>query len=79
MDRKAIFEELKSILVKIKPSIDTEGINEQTRVVEELHLDSLTMILLSLAVENKFGFRFEGAPHFDTVGDAIDHIESHKV
>lgn len=74
MDNNTILNELKSILLKIKPSLDTDSVNSTTRLVEDLGLDSLTIMLLSLAIENRFGFRFEGAPDFTTVGEVMEHI-----
>jgi len=76
MERNTILNELKSILIKIKPSLDTDSVNSETRLVEDLGLDSLTIMLLSLAIENRFGFRFEGAPDFNTVGKVMEHIEA---
>lgn len=77
MQREKIFEELKEILLQIKPSMDFSTVNEDSQLVRDLGLDSLTILLLSLAVENKFGFKFEGQPRFNTVGEVMDHIESH--
>ena len=77
MQREKIFEELKEILLQIKPSMDISTVNEDSQLVRDLGLDSLTILLLSLAVENKFGFKFEGQPRFNTVGEVMDHIESH--
>jgi acyl carrier protein len=41
-------------------------------------LDSLTILLLSLAIENKFAFKFEGNPKFTTVGEVIDFISANS-
>ena len=77
MERKAIFEGLKEILTQIKPSKDLSTINENSQLVRDVGLDSLTILLLSLAVENKFGFKFEGTPKFETVGEVIDYVSTH--
>ena len=77
MERETIFEGLKEVLVLIKPSMDMTSINEDSQLVRDVGLDSLTILLLSLAVENKFAFKFEGAPKFNTVGEVIDYISSH--
>ena len=68
-------EGLKEILQLIKPSLDLSAVNDDTKLVSDLGLDSLTILLLSLAIENKFNFKFEGALSFNTVGEVIDHIE----
>ena len=69
MEKEAIFKELKEILALIKPSMDLSSISEDSQLVRDVGLDSLTILLLSLAVENKFGFKFEGTPKFETVGE----------
>jgi len=76
MERTAIFEGLKEILHQIKPSMDLSSVNEDSQLVRDVGLDSLTILLLSLAVENKFQFKFEGTPKFATVGEVIDYIAS---
>ena len=77
MERETIFNELKEILVLIKPSMDLSAVTEDSQLVRDVGLDSLTILLLSLAVENKFGFKFEGTPKFETVGEVIDYICAH--
>lgn len=77
MEREAILKELKEILTLIKPSMDLTSVTEDSQLVRDVGLDSLTILLLSLAVENKFGFKFEGTPKFETVGEVIDYITAH--
>lgn len=77
MQRETIFEGLKEILIQIKPFMDLSSVNEESQLVRDVGLDSLTILLLSLAVENKFQFKFEGTPKFTTVGEVIDYIASH--
>lgn len=74
MQREEILETMKEILKQIKPSADFSNINDDLQLVRDLGLDSLTILLLSLAIENKFGFRFEGNPKFNTVGEVMDYI-----
>ena len=76
MDREKIFDEMKEILKVIKPSADFSYVNEDSQLVRDVGLDSLTILLMSLALENKFGFKFEGTPKFTTVGEVIDFINS---
>lgn len=76
MDREKIFDEMKEILKVIKPSADFTHITEDSQLVRDVGLDSLTILLMSLALENKFGFKFEGNPRFTTVGEVIDFINS---
>ena len=77
MEREAILKELKEILTLIKPSMDLTTVTENSQLVRDIGLDSLTILLLSLAVENKFGFKFEGTPKFENVREVIDYITNH--
>ena len=76
MEREKIFDEMKEIMKVIKPSADFTSINEDSQLVRDVGLDSLTIMLLSLAIENKFGFKFDGNPKFTTVGEVIDFISA---
>ena len=76
MQREIIFEELKDILKQIKPSMDFSQINDDSQLVRDVGLDSLTILLLSLAIENKFQFKFVGNPRFVTVGEVLNYIEA---
>ena len=76
MQRETIYDGLKEILIQIKPSMDFSSVNEDSQLVRDLGLDSLTILLLSLAIENKYGFRFEGNPKFTTVREVLDYIDA---
>ena len=78
MQRETILSGLKEILEQIKPSMDLSTVTEDSQLVRDVGLDSLTIMLLSLAIENKFGFKFEGNPKFNTVGEVIDHISANS-
>ncbi len=67
-------KDLKEILQLIKPSLDLSSVNENTQLISDIGLDSLTIMLLSLAIENKYKIKFEGALKFNTVGDVMDYI-----
>ena len=76
MKREYVLVEIKEILKLIKPSMDLSNVTEESQLVRDVGLDSLTILLLSLAIENKFGFKFEGNPKFTTVAEVLDYIES---
>ena len=78
MTRENIFQELKVIVKMIKPNLDAETLTTQTRLIEDLGLDSLTILLLSFAIEKKFEFKFEGTPRFASIDEVIDYIEKHS-
>ncbi|MBQ2499684.1 MAG: hypothetical protein II523_06700 [Bacteroidales bacterium] len=74
MTRQEILDSLKDVLTLIRPSLDLSTVNEDSNLTSDIGLDSLTTLLLSLAIENKFNFKFEGMVKFNTVGEVIDHI-----
>ena len=43
--------------------------------MKDLGIDSLSMLLLSLATENKFGFQFSTQEPFQTVREVVDYID----
>ncbi len=64
MNRQEILEGLNEILQLIKPSLNLSSVNEDTQLISDIGLDSLTIMLLSLAIENKFKInRFLSASH----------------
>lgn len=77
MTRENIFNELKAVFKQIKPNLDTEVLSPDTRLVEDLGLDSLTILLMSFAIEKTFNFKFDGAQKFIKVNEVIDYIEEH--
>ncbi|MBR1513446.1 MAG: hypothetical protein IJ622_04055 [Bacteroidales bacterium] len=77
MQRETILDGLKEILKVIKPSMDLDLVTDESQLVRDLGLDSLTILLLSLAIETKFQFKFEGTPKFTTVGEVLDYVETH--
>ena len=75
MSREEVFAGLKEVLHVIRPNTDLANVNNGTELVRELGIDSLTMMLLSLAVEEKFKMRFpDGAPMPVTVGDVCENV-----
>ena len=70
-----ILEGLKEVLKMIRPTADLDGVTPDSRLLEDLGLDSLTMLLLSLGIENKFNMRFDGNANLTTVADVIDNVK----
>ncbi len=79
MTREEILAGLKEVLSVIRPKTDLSNVQDSTRLVHDLGIDSLSMMFMSLAIEEKFSFRFpsDQAP-FETVGEVLDHIEKAK-
>ena len=75
MTQEYILNELKIIFKQINPNIDIASVTLDTKLVEDLGLDSLTILLLSFAIEKKFEIKFSGTPKFATVGEVVEYIE----
>ena len=73
-----IMSGLKQVLSLVKPSIDVDAVRGESLLREDLGLDSLTMLLMSLGIENQFGIRFEDSPSLQTVQDVVDYVASKK-
>ena len=73
------FNELKDI-VKDLLGADESKITPEARFREELEADSLDLVELIMAFEDKFGTEIsdEDAQKITTVGDAVNYIDSHK-
>lgn len=74
MTKEAVFEGLKEILSEVKPKLDQSTIGFESKLINDLGIDSLSMLLLSLAAENKFHMQFTPGTQFDTVGDVCDYV-----
>ncbi len=71
-----MLEQLKTILAKVNKKIDMNTVTEKTRLVEDLGLDSLSIMLFAMEIEAAFGFRFTEPVRFVTVGDVCAYLEN---
>jgi len=73
------YTELKGI-VKDLLGVDEEKIVPEARFREELEADSLDLVELIMAFEDKFGTEIsdEDAQKITTVGEAVKYIDAHK-
>ena len=70
-----MLEKLKTILGKVLPDMDVSEVTHDTRLVEDLGFDSLAMMMMSMEIEDSFGFKFTELVRFETVGDVIGYLE----
>ena len=73
-----MLEQLKNILSKVLPDLDMTGVTEETRLIEDLGFDSLALMMMSMEIENRFGFRFTEPVKFVTVGDVCAFLKARK-
>lgn len=71
-----MLEQLKTILAKVDKRINMSAVTEETNLISDLKLDSLSMMLFAMEIENAFGFRFTEPVKFETVGDVCRYLES---
>jgi acyl carrier protein len=75
MTKEEVFAGLKELIAGMRPQTDLSKVTYDTELVRELGIDSLFMILLSLAVEEKFKMRFpDGQTAPATVGEVCDTV-----
>ena len=73
------YTEIKAIIVDLLGA-DESKITMEARFREELEADSLDLVELIMAFEDKFGAEIsdEDAQKILTVGAAVEYIDSHK-
>lgn len=78
MDRKAILAKLLPLLMDLKPNLKVESVTEDVRLRDDLGVDSITMLLMALRIEQEFGIRLENIQpnQMVLVGDVCAYIES---
>ena len=78
LTREEIFKGLKEVLLMIDPSKEevVNNITEDSRLVEDIGLASVSLLYLVIAVEEKFNIEFGdlGVEDFKTVRQTIDYI-----
>ena len=74
MTEEIILQDLKEIFATVNPKQDLEQVTMESRLLEDLGLDSLTLMLMSLTVETRFGIRIEPGVSFVRVADVVNYI-----
>ncbi len=72
------FEQIKTIIVDLL-GVPPEKVTLEARVREDLEADSLDLVELIMAIEDKFGGEIsdEDAQKITTVGEAVKYVETH--
>lgn len=71
------FEQIKGIIIDLL-GVDEDKVTMDARFREDLEADSLDLVELIMAFEDKFGGEIsdEQAQNIQTVGDAVTYIEN---
>ena len=72
------FEEVKGIIVELL-GVDAAKVTDEARFRDDLEADSLDLVELIMAFEEKFGGEIsdEDAQKITTVGEAVKYLDAH--
>ena len=75
----ALLEDVKEVVAE-QLNVNPDEIKEDSKFVEDLGADSLDVVELVMALEEKFDIEIPDADaeKIATVGDAIKYVEDHK-
>ena len=73
-----MLEKLKDLMKTVDPDTNFDNVTLDTRLVEDLHFDSLGIMMFAMAIEDEFGVAFDEPMDFKTVKDVVDYIETNK-
>ena len=70
-----MLEKLKQLMKNVNPDVNLDNVSLETKLVEDLHFDSLGMMMFAMAIEDEFGISFDEPMNFVTVKDVVDYLE----
>ena len=75
----ALFDDVKAVVVE-QLNVNPDEVKEESKFVEDLGADSLDVVELVMALEEKFDIEIPDtdAEKIVTVGNAMAYIEAHK-
>lgn len=71
-----MIEKLKELMKGVDPDVDLDNVTLETKLVDDLHFDSLGIMMFAMAIEDEFGVSFDEPMNFLTVKDVVDYLES---
>lgn len=73
------FSEVRDVIVELL-NVDADKVTMEARFREDLEADSLDLVELIMAFEDKFGGEIsdEDAQKITTVGEAVAYLDAHK-
>jgi len=74
----SVFEDIQAVIVEVL-GVDAEEVTPEASFQEDLEADSLDLVELIMAFEDKFGAEIpdEDAQQLTTVGKAVAYVEKH--
>lgn len=70
-----MYERLLKLIQQNLPDADLSKATEDSRLMEDLGMDSIGMMMLSMAIEDEFGVQFNEQVFFKTVKDVLDWLK----
>ncbi len=74
-----VFDQIKTYLNE-KFEVDASTLTLETKVRDELGIDSLDLVELVMAMEDEYDIEIEddAAMKFETIGDVVSYVDSKK-
>ena len=73
-----MIEKLKELMKNVDPDMNLDNVSLETRLIDDLHFDSLGIMMFAMAIEDEFGVTFDEPMNFLTVKDVVDYIKANK-
>ncbi len=70
-----MFERLIKLIQENLPDKDLSNATNESRLIEDLGMDSIGMMMLSMSIEDEFGVSFDAPVTFQTVQDVLTFLE----
>lgn len=70
-----MYERLINLIKAYLPADKVAAATPESRLLADLGMDSIGMLMLSMAMEDEFGVSFKEPVHFVTVQDVLDFLE----
>ena len=62
----------------VDPDMNLDNVTLDTKLIDDLHFDSLGIMMFAMAIEDEFGVSFDEPMNFLTVRDVVEFIEANK-
>ena len=73
-----MLEKLKQLMKNVDPDLNLDNVTLETKLIDDLHFDSLGIMMFAMAIEDEFGVTFDEPMNFQTVQDVVDYLEAKK-
>ena len=70
-----MYERLLKLIQENLPDKDLANATKESRLIEDLGMDSIGMMMLSMSIEDEFGVTFDAPGTFKTVQDVLDYLD----